>query len=164
MILGIVLIVAAVAAAYLLWPKSESETNYSFPVINKDTVDSVNIKNASVDFSLTKTDGQWKVNDQEIEAAKIDSFFSAFSGVNVTGPVSSSGKNFANFSLDDDSALKLTFKSGGASEVASLVIGKLATDYVSTYFKTPSDQNVYLVDRDWNTVVKITPEDWLVKE
>ena len=142
----ILIVIIAGLVAYL-WTDKADRVNYKLPQIEALTtgkITRVEIKGPEETITLTREDDAWYVGQRPYPASKrlVDSLLQAISGLQVTS-LASESENYARYSLDQGSAIRVTAFEGG-TPVRSFAVGKTASTQSNTFITLEDRPQIYL--------------------
>lgn len=108
---------------------------------------------------LKKSGDRWLVNDHNTDKDKINKVFESFKDFRLGDLAGKSKESQETFSINDDSALKVTLKNDGHKE-AEFFLGKSAASYDSFYIRKPNESEVYLAYGGLKNALDLEPDDF----
>lgn len=165
-----VLIILGLLAGVVIQQQPET-TSQMLPTLPKFKVSDVaefEIKmNATKAIKGTRDGDSWLLSESEqptpIKAAEVGRLLSDLSNMQPKRVASHKPEHHARFSVTDaDASVELHNVAG--ETLLHLIVGKPATDLVSTYVRLAGDDMVITVDKTLTWQVKRTEEAWLVEE
>lgn len=143
--LAILAAVAAVLAAFWLWPRGDAEMSGGELLLkfNAGEVDRIEIRNEHASFYLARTGSGWLAVDSAVSGpADPDAtakLIDQLTSMKADRVISRSADNLARFELTPELAARVALSSGPRS--AALLFGKPAPGYIYSYV-LPENQNV----------------------
>jgi len=146
----ILIVIIAGLVAYL-WTHKSDRVNYELPQVGELTtgkITRVEITTPDETINLTKSDGSWKVGQRPYPASQrlVDTMLEAISGLEVSA-LASQSKNYARYSLDDSSAIRVKAWEGDTL-ARSFSIGKSASTQSNTFITLQDRPEIYLSEQN----------------
>jgi len=146
----ILIVIIAGLVAYL-WTHNANRVNYELPQVEELTTGKITrleITTPSETISLTKSDGSWQIGQRPYPASRrlVDAMLDAISGLEVSA-LASESKNYARYSLDEPSAIKVKAWEGD-SLVRAFSVGKSASTQSNTFITLQDRPEIYLSEQN----------------
>ncbi len=143
----LILIVIIAGLVVYLWTDKADRVNYALPQMQELTtgkITKVKIKGPEETITLTRDADAWYVGQRPYPASKrlVDSLLQAISGLQVTS-LASESQNYARYSLDQESAIRVTAFEGD-TPVRSFAVGKAASTQSNTFITLEDRPEIYL--------------------
>lgn len=143
----LILIVIIAGLVVYLWTDKADRVNYALPQMQELTtgkITKVEIKGPEETITLTRDADAWYVGQRPYPASKrlVDSLLQAISGLQVTS-LASESQNYARYSLDQESAIRVTAFEGD-TPVRSFAVGKAASTQSNTFITLEDRPEIYL--------------------
>jgi len=168
LIFGLVLLALLAAVVMQQQPKSTSQTLPELPKFTVGNVTAFEIKMNQENAIKATRDGEtWLLTEPEqptpVKAVVVGQLLSDLSNMQPKRVASHNPEHHARFSVADTDASVQLYNADG-EVILHLMVGKPATDLVSTYVRLAGDDMVVTVDKTLTWQVKRTKEAWLVEE
>ena len=147
----LILIVIIAGLAVYLWTHNADRINYELPQIETLTtgkITRIEIKAPDETITLTRQDDAWTVGSRPYPANErlVDTMLNAISGLEVSA-LASGSENYARYSLDEASAIRVTAWEG-ENPVRSFSVGKAASTQSNTFITLDDRPQIYLSERN----------------
>lgn len=159
----IILALVIAGLTLLLLLRNPDRVKYELPkipVVERETINRIEIQSAKGPVVLEKKAGEWRLqpSNHAVDTSRLNSALDALADLSLTTLVSSS-RDFQRYGMDPDSAIHIkTF--AGNEVVRSFILGNVASTYRHTFLKFPEDHRIYHASGSLRSHFEYSTKDW----
>lgn len=137
-----------------------------FEALNKDMIAKISIKQGKKEVIIKREKDGFIVNKYEYPADEslINGLINNFKNVTILNIASRNSRKLKEFSLDEKNRKVVEFIDMNGNLMKRVYIGKNSFDLVSTYFKFPDGERVFLTNTNLKYICSNDPDYWIKKE
>lgn len=164
-----ILVVLLVAAYFLTSDRGEKTSSYKMSdkkifTLDSAKVDKIEIKTGNGDLVLSKSSGEWRVEqpfNYRTVSANVEALVSSLKNFELESVVSTNPTKAETYGFGGNEVAEVTVYESGAPK-GKFYMGKIAPGGGNfAYVKKTEGENIYLADGiDRNNFVKTNPEEW----
>jgi hypothetical protein len=133
-------------------------TSVDLSGFNKESVSKIVIKKASGEEIISFKDNKWFLGEDEVDEAKINQLFQAFSNLKNKEIVSQNEENQSKFDVTKDNNLQLVITQNGKD--STFFVGKSGQSINDFYLRKEGIKTVYLVSGELRNILNWDTASW----
>ena len=128
----------------------------------QETTTKVSLKKADKETILSVQDGEWQVNNEKADQAKISSFFTDLKEAKIKSLASKNDENQKKFQVTPEDGTILIISQNGEDQ--EFYIGKPGPSYGTFYIRKKGIKNVYLMESGLSEKLSWDGSQWKPEE